>query len=405
MTSSSNLHKLNIYAIYALVFFLPLFEAPKNIAVALVLLLWILTSLLSSNEQREWSKWETSVLFIILSGLASTYLGYYPSDKGIIGVGDILSYSLLFVIVRQAALTDSQKLILIIIAIISTVVTLLMGYWLHYFKGETSHLQLNSVGHVNHSGIYLAIIITTSIAMLVRKFTTKGKLILLLALSFLVSSLLIMSARGAIIPVLIFIFTIVIFRHQPARSKIALTLVSIFSIVLLLVLFEGFIDKTAGNFSTGSYSSKRIELANTAITSAQMAPILGVGLNNFGKITEADVKTWVESNGATYNSFNYFYSSHAHNLYFNTLATQGVFGLLSYAAFLTMLGYHLFTHRPQNKPNIEWLWLTALGAFFVVVIGGFFNTTLHHEHGMLAMIIFGLWLNSTSNDNSILIRL
>jgi hypothetical protein len=37
------------------------------------------------------------------------------------------------------------------------------------------------------------------------------------------------------------------------------------------------------------------------------------------------------------------------------------------------------------------LW-AALGAWVITVVGGVFNTTLHHEHALIAMILFGVWL-------------
>jgi len=70
MTNIPYSHRLGIYLIYALVFFLPLFEAPKNITVA-ALLLWATASLWGTNWGGGWSKWDTSIFLVILAGFAS----------------------------------------------------------------------------------------------------------------------------------------------------------------------------------------------------------------------------------------------------------------------------------------------------------------------------------------------
>jgi hypothetical protein len=39
------------------------------------------------------------------------------------------------------------------------------------------------------------------------------------------------------------------------------------------------------------------------------------------------------------------------------------------------------------------LWGCSASAWFVTTAVGLVNTTLHHEHGMLAVILLGLWLS------------
>lgn len=401
MTNLHSPQKFEIYFLYALAFFLPLYEAPKNLAVAMVTIMWIIRSFTSSNWGHAWSKWDTSAVSIILAGLASVFFGLYPVEKGISAAGDILSYSLIFIFLRRTRLSDAVIKNMFIIAIISTFLTLILGYWTHFNLQATSHLQLNSVGHVNHSAIYLAIIIASTLALTITENFTPLKLAILALLFFFIFSISVMSARGAILPLILFVFVMLLVKRKTLKRSVMLAISSIFAAAVILGAFlgAGAIEKTSSNFAHNNYTSKRLELANTAYTAVKESPVFGLGLNNFGKISEINVRLWVEKHGNAYNSEHFFYSSHAHNLYFNTLATEGVIGLLAIVGFLSLIGHHILTRLPSDHPTKMMLWWSSLGAWMIVVFGGIFNTTLHHEHGMLAMIIFGIWLGHDESSN------
>jgi len=85
---------------------------------------------------------------------------------------------------------------------------------------------------------------------------------------------------------------------------------------------------------------------------------------------------------------------HAHNLYLNTLAERGIVGSVPLAAVLIAWGLLLFRRRPRPADSEDdWLlWGAAAAAWTVSVVAGLANTTLHHEHGMLAALLLGLWL-------------
>ncbi|HEY6966764.1 MAG TPA: hypothetical protein VI229_04780, partial [Burkholderiales bacterium] len=50
--------------------------------------------------------------------------------------------------------------------------------------------------------------------------------------------------------------------------------------------------------------------------------------------------------------------------------------------------------RPGDADLACVLWGGAASAWFVTVGVGTVNTTLHHEHGLLAALLFGLWLST-----------
>ena len=393
-SNNRTLEKFELYSLYALVFFLPLFEAPKNIAVAAYLILWATRAFLSNSWGGAWGKWDTLSVSIILAGIGSIYFGLYPTNNGTAAIGDILSYTLVFMCLQRTPLNENTIRNIFVIAIGSTALTLGWGYWLHFHSHATGALQLNSVGHVNHSAIYLGIIIAMTLTMAIIEKSIKTRLIYLTLAIFFIYSIFIMAARGAIVPLALFIALVIFIHTKNTKSMIIYATASIIALTAVLSLAPGILNKTTGNFSNENYTSKRLELANTAIAAAKESPIFGVGLNNFRKITEPEVKSWVEQGHRTYNPDHFFYTSHAHNLYFNTLAERGALGLLAVLGLLGMLGLHLFSTRPQQGQSASVLWYGAMGGWIIVVFGGIFNTTLHHEHGMLAMMLLGGWLSS-----------
>ena len=70
--------------------------------------------------------------------------------------------------------------------------------------------------------------------------------------------------------------------------------------------------------------------------------------------------------------------------------TTPLFLILIYWLFL------LAKDRPSKEKSLHEVaaWGGALSAFCAVTIGGLFNTTLHHEHGSLAILLLGIWLAS-----------
>ena len=85
---------------------------------------------------------------------------------------------------------------------------------------------------------------------------------------------------------------------------------------------------------------------------------------------------------------------HAHNLYLNTLTERGTVGLLIVLLLLGTWAVRLWRCRPVAgaAPDATAIGCAALSGWFVTVLIGFANTTLHHEHAMLAVLSLGLWL-------------
>ena len=56
----------------------------------------------------------------------------------------------------------------------------------------------------------------------------------------------------------------------------------------------------------------------------------------------------------------------------------------------------------QSNPEAMVFWLAGVNTLITVIVVGIFNTTLHHEHGLLAMILIALSCSyfDKSNDKT-----
>ena len=124
-------------------------------------------------------------------------------------------------------------------------------------------------------------------------------------------------------------------------------------------------------------------------------PLFGVGMDNYEQIDEERVRTWRRESGKGYNAKDYVHFPHGHSIYVNTLAERGVFGFFVLMAVLVVWGVMLIRYRPDAHDfDEEWLfWGSAACSWIVTVAAGTVNTTLHHEHGILAALLLGAWLS------------
>jgi O-antigen ligase len=155
------------------------------------------------------------------------------------------------------------------------------------------------------------------------------------------------------------------------------------------------VQKYWDNLKAGNLLSYRDALARVALAAWEQHPWFGVGMDNFGSITPERVRAWDAAAGRPHDPERYYFSSHAHNLYANTLAERGAVGFAVLAAVLIAWAASLARYRPgRNDPDEAWLvWGCALAAWIVSSLAGLVNTTLHHENGMLAALLLGLWLS------------
>jgi O-antigen ligase len=391
-----NLNSAEQWALLAMVAFLPALEAPKKIAVVLYLVFWAINRWRSKEWGGSWSGWDFVVLALIGGAYASAAFGAFWPDKGLGAANDVLIYGLVFLALRRSRFEEKFLWRLFAVAIVATLLTLLYGYWGLLVTKKRVFLGLNSVGHVNHSAIYMAIIFSMALAWAGAAIGSwRQRALLWAGVAMLWLSLFVSGARGALIPVVVFVLLWLFARAGMMRR--ALWKPALLVLLMLggaVALVPGVVEKTKGNIEAKELAARRPALAKVALLAVREYPVFGVGISNFAKIDPEVVAGWQGKGGQSFAPEDLYFSSHAHSLYFNTLAERGFIGSLPLLVFLAGIGLALYRQRPLggSTPLRQTLWGAALGAWVITVVGGVFNSTLHHEHALIAMILFGIWL-------------
>jgi O-antigen ligase len=346
--------------------------------------------------------WDVILPLLVLSAyLSAIFAGI--EHKEWLGAEDVLQYALLLWLVRRGGYTEGQSLILLLTIIVSTLFATLVAFIERDVLHTRLEVELHSVGHINHSTLYLAISLATLAALTTAYFGRLPKRLRIpVGLSAFVLTVLwlyvivVSHSRASALAVLaVFaLFFFVFLRRSRVLALGVLGLAVIAAIVPFTYdspLSRNFKDLTESHDLLGI----RAQIWNGAWLAGQRFPFFGVGLKNYSKMTQDKFRAWSQDLGHPYCEGMMEPTSHGHSLIFNTLAERGFLGLLLVLVFLQMWFASVACRDPlaHPAPMYRALWLSAAGALVVHVVGGLFNTTLHHEHAVLGVMLLGLWLN------------
>jgi O-antigen ligase len=372
---------------------LPSLEAPKNIF--LVSFVSIATFRQFKNIKLNlWGIWDYFFLFFLAAAfLSSAFAGYAPGEEWG-GFRVVLTYITVGWLIARSTYTNQQILWLFWIVILGTIPPLTWGLIQYLFLYTKPDLQLHSVGHVNHSAIYLTMIFGATfgaLITLIRKNKFNYKILFLFAYCFLLYiSLMFSQSRAAfgMATILGFLFLMI----MPFTNKIKILSIVVFSIIIIITLSfnPAIFMKQKELQRTNDLLSRRDLVWNVPFEASRFYPILGIGMNNWKHITMTDLKNSVEKRGEIFDEKKYCLTvGHSHNVYLQALLERGLLGLSSIIIFMILWAKEIILGFKQKKnTGLNRMTLYASISAWLAIFGiGLVNSTLHHENAILALLI------------------
>ena len=385
--------RLSYFFLHIFCFSLALSEAIKNISWVLFIISWLLENHQRFNKKDIFSdrniQINTLFLFTISLPLIVAYFCKFKMDEWD-GCWDVIRYGFVWFALCHSSFCNSDNLKLLISFTVSTILTSIYGLYEYYDTGAR-HIELNSVGHVNHSAIYLGLIICILITQLffINKKNLYISLLLISSLLFLVYIFFEMGARGAFIPVLLYTIIAILLNSNSRIYKV------LFISITALILYISYLNSSELSKKFLSKSNGlRPQIFNTSLVFFKYSPNWGIGLENskyfynYKKFNEICKELDVDIINELYipKGSNVY---HAHNLYMQSLVERGAWGSIPLVVLGLFWLKNLIQDFGQSKnEHLRLFWGCSLAAFLMVFVGGIFNTTLHHEHGTLCLILF-----------------
>jgi O-antigen ligase len=377
---------------------LPSLEAPKNI----FLILFLITSLYRQYIKKikgHWKLWDWIFLSYIASAFLSAIFAGISNGNEWGGFRGMLIWTSFAWLLSRIEYEEKEITWIMWVAILGALPPLVWGLIEYILIHTKDTLQLHSVGHVNHSAIYLGIILGASLSVVLSIWRDVGIIkrlgITLLPIIFFVA-IIIGQSRGVFGISLIRLSLIILLIPNPKKIKVIAF--ALFAIILTLMplMDAAIIQKQIANQNSNNTLADRDLVWNVSIEAARFYPIFGVGNGNWKHITLEDIKKSREERNVLFDEKNYSIQyGHSHSLYLSSLVERGIVGFIVLIAFI---GSWLLTliksyHKLKSSTQGSYLWGASLSAWIVTCGVGFVNSTFHHEHAILALLFLGLHLS------------
>jgi O-antigen ligase len=392
----NSLKKLEFSLLSLLILVLPSLEAPKNIFLVLFLIIGLINQIII-KEMHSSRPWDWIFLFLIGSAFLTTlFPGMHEAEWK--GLRVFLTSTLVGWLILRSDFSPKKISWLFNFIILGVIPPLFVGLVRYLYLHDKPDLQLHSVGHVNHSAIYLTIVLGASIGLLT-SIWEKNKsylniLLALLSILFFIS-LIISQSRAAVGIGFVLLISLFLILSTSKKIKIGGILFAVVIMIFSILLNTGVVQKQIRNEQANDILGARDKVWNISFEAVRWAPILGIGIDNWGKIKPEDIKRSVEDRRQIYNEKNYLFQGHSHSVYLMALVERGVVGFS--ALIFLMIGwiYYLIVNLKNISSDSQgrYLWAGSFSSWLVTFGIGFVNTTFHHEHGILACILLGLFVS------------
>jgi O-antigen ligase len=355
----------------------------------------------------KWSIWDWVFLSLIVSSFLSALFPFMAGGSEWKGFRGMLLWITFGWTLFRADYNFEEKKYLFIFAILMAIPPLLWGLTQLLILFTKDSLQLHSVGHVNHSAIYLCMIAGATLSFLTSQFQTlKKKYVFITSLLFifLISSVIISQSRGAFGIVFLLAFALVLLSK--ISIKIKTILLSLLVIFLMIIVFipAPVIEKQITNQINHDVLSQRDKVWRASFEVARLNPLLGIGGGNWKQINIDQLKSSVESRGETFVAEDFALQwGHPHNIYLSNLVDRGLLGFITFLSFIFIWLITLIkSYKKFNQDTKAMLFIMGSFSAWTTIFGiGFVNTTFHHENALLALFFLSLHLNYLRQKNQL----
>jgi len=303
---------------------------------------------------------------------------------------------------------EKEKKYLFIFAILMTIPPLLWGLTQLLILFTKDSLQLHSVGHVNHSAIYLCMVAGAALSLLLSQLqSTHKKYIFITSLLFifLISSVIISQSRGAFGTLFLLAFALILLSKLSIKIKtILVVLLSIFLIAITFIKPAPVIKKQITYQNNHDILSQRDKVWRASFEVARLSPMFGIGGGNWKQINIDQLKSSVESRGEKFVTEDFALQwGHPHNVYLSNLVDRGILGFITFLSFMFIWLITLIkSYKKYNQDSKAMLFIMGSFSAWTIIFGiGFVNTTFHHENALLALFFLSLHLSYLRQKNQL----
>jgi hypothetical protein len=381
----------------AMLVFLPGVEALKNIFAFLFVLSWVLISKKNNNWGGKWQLIDSIFLLWILADIFVSINAVITHQLSGSNFRDIIRFVLIAWVLSRIYFPKDKLIELALISVIATVVTL--GY--SYYSTGGILKELHSVGHINHTAIFLVIAYSISLSLFLFDFHNLHKyqkIILFLTTIVLFYATVDTDSRAAFgLIIIISLFDMICLLVKNRKLSVFLLFFGLVSCIGFLFIqnpppvFNKFL-KTDHILQDVA----RDRMRNFSYYAFKTNPLFGIGFGNYGQIKIEDIKAEIIKDKGVFNASEYLPGSHTHNVYYTYLVSGG---LLIFSIFLWFWFYIVWIiFKLRSSKENDWIVLSSISVLLINLAIGWVNTTLHHEHAILSMFVLGMLISEYRRD-------
>ncbi|MDO5045681.1 O-antigen ligase family protein [Campylobacter sp.] len=378
---------IDAYKIYntslaIMLFTLPVTEGIKQISLFLTILAGCYI-VFKDKKRVELDLINIGIIAFISFTIISCIVNQSPAKS----IMDPLRCALFFIVARAVGAEKLNLKFLFYALSAGFIVAFVMGCVTKFSSTDPSELfQLKSIGHVNHSSIFMLLVFSISVALINQKNNILKYLAIFISIVSVVG--VIITGSRATMYLLPVVFAITLAYFALSKQTNIKTTFLFLGIFVLVAIFTSYIvpdERIHQKIAMGITSNEtRMPIFYSAIYTWQEHPFFGIGSENFKII---DITQYFPGNYEVNRS-------HAHNTFLTFLTEKGIFALIGYLIFQISLFFKLIKHI-----RVSILAFMAISVLAINNIISIANTTFHHENALLMLCVWALAIGIVDKIN------